>query len=238
MHDELEVASLASEYVRRRDSLQKTERRMVRYMKAQDERRQDDSPLYGQLSAAGLTPDGWHELVTKSTPPDSGKGSGSDRGSAGPPPELGVLAVLLSELDNLMKSGGTGGAGQAVQVAGKIDQEVGKLADGTRRKIEALGQVSQAEPPSTGPAGKKGRDQSRRDELLTEIVQELCQPASVINCCVDMLAGGYMGPLADEQKTILTTAASSGIRLESLLSRLREVIGVPAGLTPNREILG
>lgn len=224
--DDLEVSAAVTEYVRRKEALEKVERWMTSYMR--NHPGTDNSKLEDKLREAGLTADGWQELTMKSDPGEvadpaetvvTATASGIMPSS---PPELGVLAVLLSQLDELM-TGSDDKPQQALALVASAAKEAESLSAKTDAKVKKLGKKisRKADPGDRSPA-----------ELLAEIAQELAQPVSVLNCTVDMLNRGCLGPVMPQQRDMLTIARGCGLRVNYLLSQLRQVVGLPQSLSP------
>ena len=72
--------------------------------------------------------------------------------------------------------------------------------------------------------------------LLAEIVQELCQPLSVINCSIEMIKSSHLGAVSDSQLEILNLASTSGDRVKLLVDKLLELSGLPTTMTPDADI--
>ncbi|NCC50072.1 MAG: hypothetical protein EOM20_02535 [Spartobacteria bacterium] len=241
MVDEVEIDSLATEYMKRRRAMEKTEKRMMRYLKAKTNNESADSVLQNRLYAAGMTPNGWQELMVKK---EEHRGVGSGPGRSGDEPGIpggmGALAVLLAELDDLMSAAGN--SDSIGQKASAIEEEVERIAEGTEEKIEALGsEFDQIKKMLVGvqefEASRETMPQHEFRELLAEIVQELCQPLSATNCAVNMTLGGHVGELNSKQQEVLGVASKCGHRLDKLLERMKEIVGMPKGLKPAKEKL-
>ncbi|MBN1268294.1 MAG: hypothetical protein JXB04_01795 [Kiritimatiellae bacterium] len=237
MIDDLEIDQLSSEYAKRRKALEKTESRVMRYIKAHEGEQEAEVNLQEKLAEAGVTPDGWRELVVKTRKEPMATGRGEmDQGIAG----VGVLAVLLNELDDMMASMPDPRAlGQKVA---QLGDRVNDLADGTEQKIEKLDEKMKAEDEALAGIGETEKSKAKLSrkalmELLAEIVQELCQSLSAINCAVGMTLAGHIGDLNDEQREVLGVASNCARRLDQLLERLFEIVGLPTSLTPKKDIV-
>jgi hypothetical protein len=69
--------------------------------------------------------------------------------------------------------------------------------------------------------------------MVTEIVQELCQPLTVINCTIEMLNGDTFGKIPEAGRQPLSIAGDCASRMKKLADRLVEVCGVPDALDPD-----
>jgi signal transduction histidine kinase len=216
---------------------------MMRYI-----RKHDAQEVENRMYDAGMTPHGWRELLVKSrqeTAEDfaagtaaAGTGTGGTGGSGGSdlPGGIGALAVLLAELDDMM-AGEDISPEKVDDTVTEIGKEVERIAEATEQKIEALGvdlegmMVGEEEYLQTHHA----MPQHEFRDLLAEIVQELCQPLSAANCAVNMTLGGHVGEINDKQQDVLAVASRCGKRLDKLLERLKQIVGMPKGLKPDKE---
>jgi hypothetical protein len=244
MIGDLEIESLTAEYVKKRHAMEETEKRVLHYLQAHGDDPTMANELQERLVEAGLTPDGWKELVVKSgklpeTAPAAAPGGGEGGGAVGTDAvSLGVLAMLLSELDQMMTSVTDPHAvGNKLVEIGQHAQDVANLA---ARRLEDLRSVLQQEDEILVDMDETSRAKVKMSraalmELLAEIVQELCQSLSAINCAVGMTLAGHIGDINEDQKQVLSVAATCGHRLDDLLDRLIEIVGLPKGLQPDKE---
>ena len=191
----------------------------------------------------GMSPNGWQELMVKNSEQqrrdgtgDGGDGTGDEQGLPG---GIGALAVLLAELDDIMSQGNTDSETVASK-ANALEQEVERIADGTEEKIAALeSELDQLKEMLVGvdefEATQESMPQHEFRELLAEIVQELCQPLSATNCAVNMTLGGHVGDLNNKQHEVLSVASKCGHRLDKLLEHLKDIVGMPRGLKPEKD---
>jgi len=152
---------------------------------------------------------------------------------------LAALGALLDKLDRLMSSeqGDTPDARQAIAqvqqgVQRAADQAAGKIHDLESAVVKTAGGL---DAPDASWRRLSAEQQARTLELVAEIVQELAQPLSAMNCAVDMTLQERIGPLAAAQKNILALAADSGGKIADLFERLRKVTGLPRSLSPDKE---
>jgi len=155
------------------------------------------------------------------------------------PSGIGALAALLEELDELMKAP-EGKSAELRQVMERIGNEVERAADRTEARIGELEKKLAAQEETLIGVEEAERQKirlSRRAmlELLAEIAQELAQSLSAINCAVGMLLARHLGDINNDQQDVLQVAARCGERLDKLLERLVEIVGLPSGLTPEKE---
>jgi hypothetical protein len=234
MIGDLEVEALAAEYARKREALERAEHRVLKYMRAHGGDTEVAGELKDRMEGAGLTPSGWRELVIKS---GSGSGGGAFAGVSADPVSLGVLALLLSELDSMMTGVANPHALGAKLV--QIGQKAQEAAQVTQQHIEELGKAVEEEAL---PAGRAEDEQAQGRlsrpammDLLAEIAQELVQFLSAINCAVHMTLGGLIGTINDDQREVLGVASDCGGRLAGLLKRLIEIVGLPKSLHPDKD---
>lgn len=125
MEDELTIDSLTQEYVKKRNAVSGSEKRLLRYIKKKGAESIEESDLKSRLVDNGLDMDDWNELLVKSgvgefssqTPGEgAGLGLGGDDGMGGGLGALGDLAKLLEKVEN--DAGPTGSKPSAEQEAG------------------------------------------------------------------------------------------------------------------------
>ncbi|MGD9873806.1 MAG: hypothetical protein AB7T27_06005 [Kiritimatiellia bacterium] len=236
MVDEVEIDALTDEYMKKRLAVEKSEERLMRYMKKKGPDELEAAGLRDKLTEAGLDQDGWKELVVKSGAEGKGGGGEGGEGEAG---GTGMLTLLLTQLTELMASAEITPEKVDQQVAG-IDKEVESIASGTENKIDELAQKIESERENLQHPEKHSKEELTKNhadmmELLAEIVQELCQPVAATNCAVSMLLSGHIGDISEVQRHMLDVAQRCGERLDTLLARLVEIVGLPEGLAPDKE---
>jgi hypothetical protein len=212
------VREMTAEYVRRRQALERMEGRLQTAIgSVGDPVLQRD--LGDQARGQGVMLPGWNQISGPGSPGvTGGEGAGEVGGS------IAVLTALLSQLDELM-SGDTDG--RPLQTVRRVGQAVGRAAEATAGKIEAL-----VGSGAGGVQDRPGLDEADQAELLAEIVQEICQPATAISCSVALLA--QIGPLEEDQREIVSVVRSCSERLTYLLERLRGIVGVPKDHIPKQ----
>lgn len=119
MTDELMIDSIADEYVKQKQTIEKNEAQLLDYIKSKGFRNIEDITLKSRLMDKGLSLDGWNELVLKSGSRGSGFGSGPGSGAGGTESGedpvsvpvnmpgaagLGSLMDAISHLDTLLDS--------------------------------------------------------------------------------------------------------------------------------------
>jgi signal transduction histidine kinase len=198
----------------------------------------DASDLQDRLLKGGLSVEGWQELVVKSrTPGGRDMGNISRRDAVA----FGQLAVLLSRMEDLLEKAETlqdrhASTDALRQTLSALDSTVSGIAAGTQQKIEELKEDVHGKE-GTG-VSSPARQLPRKEilEILAEIVQELCQPLSVISCSLSMISRERAGKVSPNQVGLLDLAVKSAERMRVLIDSLREISGDPQTLAPDSEI--
>ncbi len=231
MIEDLTAEAVAQNYAQRRNALEADGARLAAYMRSLPPDKL--AGLKSSMLANGMTPEGWKELAVRSGA--GGNAPGASEAYAG----LAALGALLDKLDRLMSSekGDTPAAQQAIAqvqqgVQRAADQAAGKIHDLESAVVKTAGGL---DAPDASWRRLSAEQQARTLELVAEIVQELAQPLSAMNCAVDMTLQERIGPLAAAQKNILALAADSGGKIADLFERLRKVTGLPRSLSPDKE---
>ena len=123
-----------------------------------------------------------------------------------------------------MKSDETDGR-QVKDLLGLANDNLDDTLYSTREKLGALSK----QLDDTGTIGGQGKEMSRKELLssIAEISQELMQPLTAISASLEMMIGGYVGELNDEQHSMLSIANNSGEHLTFLMKELIEIVGCP-----------
>ncbi|NOY81703.1 MAG: hypothetical protein GXP31_11965, partial [Kiritimatiellaeota bacterium] len=157
---------------------------------------------------------------------------------------MGVLALLLTELDRLMRAGEADPEKKKIAlrkrriVLRRIESEVESIGEETGRLIREFDEERKRRKRKRKAAGEAApttptvEDTAREREFLAEIVQELCQLAVALNGAMSILSRGYAGDMPAEQSDVLGIALRSSNRLADLLELLRSRVGLPSTLTP------
>ncbi len=244
---ELAVDSLASEYMKKRKGIETAETKLLKFLKKSglDEHGITEE-LKEKLLESGLSSDGWQELLTKSV---TAAAAATRRARETGGDETKVLSDLLAHVGELLDPARLGADGQLpaqelTQTVNQVSQEVLQVTAQTEQKMAALEQKI-VEFMQPAPAGMSAAARTRRDAearravfaMLAEIVQELCQPLSVVSSTVDMIKGGYLGAVTETQVEMLALASSSADRMKHLVDKLTEIAGFPSGTKPDADIL-
>jgi len=246
MTDEVKVDAMTSDYLRKREAVAKSERDLLKYMKSQGPGDLPEGELRDRLMAGGLGVEGWQELVLKVS---SGDGGDGERGGPGGGFQaVGQLASLLTHMTDLITHAEedieqktpeelaetfqqTGN--EVRRLAAETEKKVHELIDDIRKDTDVVDRMEEL-----ASKAKVGLRISRKRllEILAEIVQELCQPLSVIRCSVDMLTGRLLGEVSEPQVDMLNLASGSLDRLLRIVEMLRFISGEPTSLHPDAQI--
>ncbi|MEI6971797.1 MAG: hypothetical protein WCL44_09800 [bacterium] len=250
MVEGLRIAGVAVDYSKKLKALEESERRILRFIKAQGLEKLKQAEKEEQLGDSGLDVSGWERLLAKSSIADK----------IGPVPEsitanmeqssaaIANLAAILDRLEgDIDKSKNDPGATNTEQLAGDLKDVSDKMAamvEGTERKIHTLVDAVSADISKVELNGKlaeveDGPHKLTRKQMvvmLAEIVQEICQPLAVIRCSIEMLRITRLGEVSQAQKNMLDLAHHGIERIGTLARSLKRISGMPAGLEPDRGI--
>ena len=245
MQDELQIDALASEYMKKMKQMEKTEKRLLRYMKAKGQDGIEGSPLQVRLSEEGLPIDVWLDLMFKSDVlGPGGLGGGSADGAT-----IEHLSTLLTRMEevvgNLAAAPDIESREQFTGVLTEVNAEIGHIVTETTHKIERIAQEVRADEDAVEETEEEARKRgigirlSRKQllELLAEIVQELFQPLAVIHCSIDMMTSERLGDVSESQVDVLSLASDSIRKLRSLVDGLLQISGFPSGTSPDLEMI-
>jgi hypothetical protein len=240
MQEDLTIDALAEQYAKRVEAVRGNEKRILRYIKRKGVDAAADSGLKDRLMEHGLSADGWHELVVKSGVDTKAVGAavGADRVNEGS--ETGrLLAMLLTRLSEVVSVSPSAPGETADQVVGKLADEVKKTTERAESKIRNLTDGVRRLAASPGKGGETGKDPVEVwiTAAVAEICQELRQPLAVVNCTIDIVVGGKLGPLDPVQRETLRMAMDCCQRLALLVSKLETISGMPSSLTPDQELI-
>ena len=241
MQEEIRIDAITAEYLRKRRAIEESEARILRFIRTRgpDMVRRTDLPE--RLLEGGLDVDDWVTLLDRSGALDS---------PAGAKPVDGAASELDKTLENLGSSlpaqdGASGDADRErlTKTLHEVNRSVDGLVADTRAKIRDLA-VAVEEGETDGPhdtprqgTGKRaGMSRKRLLAVLAEIVQEACQPLSVIKCVVEMLCSRLMGEVSDSQEEMLRLAAESASKINVLIDDLRRISGEPDSLSPDAAV--
>lgn len=238
--DHLQIEALASEYLKKRTLIDKSEKRMVELV------RTADTPaalaeLRERMMASGLTEEDWSDLVRRGQP--AADETPSLRTLKLPNVDSGVFQGLMDRLNERLKSlevlGQDAPASQIQEVMNSLDEEMAALVARVEKKIKALSETDEERAEaerakSDETARRRMLERRRRMEIVAEIAQEFCQPLTVIAGSVDMLRQCRAGLITEQQGALLSLAARSSERMDGLINDLIEICGMPDQMTPAR----
>ncbi len=213
MLDDLTIEAVSQTYVQRRKAVEADGARLAACLRSLPPAKLEG--LKSSLMASGRTPEGWQELVVRSGA--GGSGPGASEASAG----LAALGALLEKLDRLMSSGKTHDP-EAQQAITQVQQGGARRRAGGRQNSRPGKRGGQdcRRPGCAGAASWRrlsAEQQVRTMELIAEIVQELAQPLSAMNCAVGMTLQERIAP-GGRPENILALAADSGEKIADLSS--------------------
>jgi len=158
---------------------------------------------------------------------------------------LGHLATLLDHLEGKIKEAEDGKttAEDVQDITGtmeEVNKEMGKVLENTENKLTALvDEVMTEDADDDELKEKQSRGLTKRDVLriLAEIVQELFQPLSVVNCSIDMVVSKALGEVSEGQQNMLKLARDGTTRIQVLIDDLNKISGLPDTKTPDKNIM-
>jgi signal transduction histidine kinase len=241
MTDELAIDALASEYLRKRKLIQASEDRLLRYIARQGETI-NDSDLKTKLMEGGLSPWNWETLLLTSGTKSSANNAQTEASQH--IPEFKHLHDMLAQLAECFSDVNQNSSLTPDEIKGlitQVEERMGKLIENTRKRMEKLeNQVSHDASTQTIEGVEHTQKQSRRQllELIAEIVQELCQPLSVIQCSFDVLLTGQLDVVSPAQHELLSMASRGAKRLDLLIHDLVTIVGHPSDMVPKERTKG
>lgn len=245
LKDQLDIESLAAEYMKKREAIDELENRIQRFMKKMGDQKLEQSALEQRLADGGMNRDGWRELVGKSGIESTDTTADQADGTA-QTPDLIRLEAMLSRLEQRLGQTAQGAEMNNAEFQDNIenvDTQVGHSAATTAQKIGRFTADAHASLLDQAAAAKTPEEKARIAEqrqnykVLAEIVQEFRQPLSVIISTADMLSKKLLGDVSDKQLEMLRLTSGSGDRLASLVDKLAEISGMPDDEHPDTQIL-
>jgi len=177
-----------------------------------------------RVPVMGEDRESWRKITVQGGEAHGGGGGGSAAA------DMAALAMVLTRIDELMRTPGTDRTflGRLVREA---SQRAGSITSRTVKRIDRL--ARDIAVPSKSEKVELARQRERW--LLAEIVQELLQPLTVMNCTLQMVSLGLSGEMDDGVRDAVSMAGEAGDRIETLTKRLLEITGVPEQLTVDRD---
>lgn len=236
MTDELEIDALAAEYLRKRKLIEKSEKRLLKYMKNSSEENIDEG-LKNKLIDGGLSKQSWDMLLMAS----GKKQSKSEKWVRNTElPEYEQLQEKLRQLSRVFCNINPDNAAtpeQLQEIINQVEAHLEKLIKNTERRIKIiLNKIIADEKNSDSRETESSKRLTRRQllELIAEIVQELYQPLSVVQCVLQSTLSSKVDFESKKTREFLELADRSAQRLNFLINELYTVVGNPTSLTPNR----
>lgn len=248
MVEGLKIAGVAVDYSKKLKALEESEKRILRFIKSQGLEKLKQAEKEDQLGESGLDVSGWERLLARSSVKGDVDGCGESAGMEESGAAVANLAAILARLEgDIGKTKDDPQSASTDKLAGDLKNASDKVASviaGTARKIQKLVDAVNADDDQ-GCAGETGdgavfevKKLSRKQMvvILAEIVQEICQPLSVIKCSVEMLQLTRLGQVTPSQRSMLDLASQGIERIGTLAKSLEKVSGTPRGLFPDRSI--
>jgi hypothetical protein len=207
MDETLGFEIAAAQYMEHSEAIQQSKDQLSSFIRTQGTEAAEDL-----LEGSGFPGNDWRRIVVES-------GKQARQGSTDISEGLSKLTAVFEKLEQLVKSDETDGS-QVKDLLGQATENLGDTLGGTKEKLQVL----------SSTIGGQGKNMSR-DELLAslaEVAQELMQPLTAINASVEMMLGGFVGDISEEQQDLLKLASGSGEHLKYLMDMLIEIVGCPA----------
>ncbi len=236
MTDELEIDALATEYLRKRKLIEASEKHLLKYIERHDQSYDDD--LKSKLIEGGLTPHSWEMLMIAS---GKSKSIGEKWVRNTKLPEFKKLQDKLVQLSRIFCNVDPDHAttpDQLQKVISQVEEHLEKLIKNTERRIKVILNriiADESSPKSRETESSKKLTRHQLLELIAEIVQELYQPLSVVQCVLQSTLSQKVDMKSAEQREFLELANRSAERLTALISELYTVVGNPATLSPTKQ---
>lgn len=228
--DALKVEMLAEEYRKKREALEKSEKRIAGFIRRKQETEFGQVDLRERLAESGMSFAEWSSVQA-----DSRK-TGKANEEAGAIERIAAVAAELRSVAEMAPGEATAKAMKAAEDAGR---ELTAVTDSLMNRIGDL--VKQAREPEEPVRDRdKPTRRSPKQKLLAdlaEIAQELCQPLSVIVASLDMVASSHLGEVNECQISMLRLAAESAERMRKLVYSLMDMADVPKDLKPDRTVI-
>ena len=241
MRDEIKVAGLISDYGKRERAATAARSALGDLVQTRGDAWAEAAGVNDRLREAGLGDEGWRQLVVDPAATAVPARPGGAEGAGGNTSMM--LARVLDDLSRLMQGAETctdceettTSMSQALE---QVRREVVDVVSQTEAKIDAL--ARHVSEPADGHEGAPGSDGARRTpwDMVPEIVQELCQPLTVLNCTIEMLQDERFGVVNVAARQALELASDCTRRMKDLADRLVLVCGVPGSLEPDKGCLG
>lgn len=247
MTDEIQIDTLADEYIAKRTASDAIEEQMLDLIDKRGIDQAIDGGLEETMKDRGLGADGWQELVVKAKSrheqesdtagPGLGGGMGMD-GIGNVMDVVGRLDVLLNHMEQQFEQADQKGRDEnsktLVNTLTAVNTNVRTIAENTGQKIQQLVESLVADESAIdaieASARQSGADIriTRREALqsIATIVNELSEPLAMIQSSLNMIESVTMGKLSDSQSSILDVAKENTATIANLLKTLKKVSNV------------
>lgn len=243
MADELQIDGLALEYLKKRTAIEKSEKRLLRFMRKIEPGSPEAQALQQKLIEAGIPPEKWDELISRGKKAMEQPETTPNLDAVDAGVFENLLGRLKERLTTLDRIGKEVPIVELQEIMVGLDRELAGLVSRVDRKIRALAMTEEEREEEVRAAFDENARRSsaarrRRMELIAQIAQEFCQPLSVIDCSVDMIRKCRAGIITEQQGVLLSMASQSSERLNGLITELMEICGVPQSLAPRENPAG
>jgi len=230
----------AKSYLKEKKFTEDLQKRLIEKIRGTVSSPEDRKRLRAQLLDSGFSRNDWGDLLLVSGC------IAADRDDAG---AAETLLRIRREVDALAAHGETIAAGKSSDamssILDTIGQEVAKLSSQTKGHVTTLVGKVDADRETIARVEQDARARGiglnlSRDELLeslAEINQELAQSLTVISSVTDILTNENIGAMNPAQQDILKVAADGIEKIHKLAAYMGNLSGIPAGLSPDREII-
>ena len=259
--EDLAVDGIAARYVKLREQADADGARLRRRMRGAFRRgKEAGKELQGRLLGAGLTEEMVSELLAsgKGTTGQSaasasaqqqdesqkskGEGQTSDVGSPAdatgaslPKPAAeqseespSQLAELLAKLKETEPGSGEL-PGLVENILGEMSRSLLDTQRSAKKQLETLRKIVMI-PSYRTDNPKLTRQQLQ--SLMAELGQQLRQPLTVISGGISMILSGHLGDISESQRQLIRLVSDSAAELDTLITRLIEIAGIPESLAP------
>jgi len=233
----------AKNYLQEKKAIDNLQQKIIEKIRKTGSSPEKRKKLKEQLLDSGFSKNDWDELLLISGIITNDTNGGDGTGA------VETLNRLRREVDALVAHGETIAAGKCshamASILESIEQEVARLASQTKGHVTTLVGKVDADRETIALVEKDARARGiglnlSRDELLeslAEINQELAQSLTVVSSVTDILTCENVGAMNQAQHDILKIAADGVDKIHKLATYMGNLSGVPASLSPDREIL-
>lgn len=230
LFDEATLESLLADYKQKSDGLDRQRRDLADFMVDGRAERLGAQTVARLLQSNGVDAGGL---------PAPGVGVSGEAGGGGPADKGGngfAESMLGQRVREMVEAGSSDIVSQErmLDILAQVESEVACVVAAAEARILDL----QASLASLGGESAPDilRDPRKMAETLTELVQELCQPLSVVTCAIDLVRESKLHVAGSCEDECLTLARSSTERIRTLVRHLVGIVGVPISLIPNELI--